>query len=63
MEDDRAYYERRAEAEWRAGIAAPDAQSRRLHFELAEMLRVKAMLQHARTSAVAWHDRGSAPLS
>lgn len=61
MEDDRSYYERRAEAEWRAGITARNAETRRLHFELAEMLRVKALLQQSRTSAVAWHDHGSAP--
>ena len=45
MEDDRSYYARRAEAEWRAAAAARDAETRRLHFELAEMLRVKAKLQ------------------
>ena len=44
MEDDRSYYARRAEAEWSAAALAPDAQARRLHFELAEMLRVKSML-------------------
>ncbi len=48
MEDDRSYYARRAEAEWRSATAAPNAEARRLHFELAEMLRVKAMLHGPR---------------
>ena len=60
MEDDRSYYARRAEAEWRAGVSAGDAETRRLRFELAEMLRIKSLLQQARTNAVAWHDHGSA---
>jgi len=45
MEDDCSYYARRAEAEWSAAASAPSAETRRLHFELAEMLRVKAMPQ------------------
>ncbi len=49
MEDDRSYYARRAEAEWRGAASAPDAESRRLHFELAEMLRVRAMLERPAT--------------
>ncbi len=49
MEDDRSYYARRAEAELRIAASAPNAETRRIHFELAEMLRVKAMPQR-RTS-------------
>ena len=45
MEGDRSYYARRAAAEWRAAVLARDAESRRLHFELAEMLHVKASLR------------------
>ena len=60
MEDDRSYYARRAEAEWRAGLSARDAETRRLHFELAEMLRVKSLLQQVRTSAAVSHDHGFA---
>ena len=51
MEDDRSYYARRAEAEWSAAASAPSAETRRLHFELAEMLRVKSMLNGPRRSA------------
>ena len=47
MEDDRSYYARRAGAEWRAAALARDAETRRLHFELAEMLHVKASLQRS----------------
>ena len=51
MEDDRSYYARRAEAEWRTAATAGDAETRRLHFELAEMLRIKSMLDGPRRSA------------
>ena len=51
MEDDRSYYARRAEAEWRNAAAAQDPETRRRHFELAEMLRVKSMLNGPRRSA------------
>ena len=51
MEDDRSYYARRAEAQWRAAAMARDAETRRLHFELAEMLRIKSMLNGPRSSA------------
>jgi hypothetical protein len=60
MEDDRAYYARRAEDERRAADSADDADARRLHLELADMLSVKAALQQARTSAAASRDRTSA---
>jgi hypothetical protein len=51
MEDDRTYYARRAEAEWRAAATAPSDMVRRRHLELAEMLRVRARLQPPRTNA------------
>lgn len=51
MEDDRSYYARRAEAEWRNAASAEDPDTRRRHFELAEMLRVKSMLNGPRRSA------------
>ena len=51
MEDDRSYYARRAEAEWRNAASAQDPEARRRHFELAEMLRVKSMLNGPRRSA------------
>jgi hypothetical protein len=51
MEDDRSYYSRRAEAESRAAATAPDAEARRRHLELAEMLRVKSLLNAPRSSA------------
>ena len=60
MEDDHSYYARRADAEWRTATMASDAETRRLHFELAEMLRVKSLLQQARTSAAVSRDRESA---
>lgn len=60
MEDDRSYYARRAEAESRHADSASDEETRRLHAELAEMLRVKSIQQRARTNAAASHDRGSA---
>ena len=57
MEDDRAYYARRAKDERRAADTADDAAARRLHMELADMLSVKSALQRARTSAAASRDR------
>ena len=51
MENDRSYYARRADAEWSAAASAPTAEARRLHFELAEMLRIKASLNGPRRSA------------
>ncbi|HYD11954.1 MAG TPA: hypothetical protein VEC11_03820 [Allosphingosinicella sp.] len=51
MEDDRSYYARRAEDEFRAAASAPDDATRRLHLQLAEMMRVRARLQPARTDA------------
>ena len=63
MEDDRSYYARRAGAEWRAAALARDAETRHLHFELAEMLHVKASLQRppgkAPTSAGRWFAAGT----
>ena len=61
MEDDRAYYSRRAEAERRAAALADDAETRRLHLELAEMLSVQSAQQQSRMSAAARGDRTSAP--
>ena len=60
MEDDRAYYARRAEDERRAAATADDAATRRLHLELADMLTVKSALQRVRTSAAVSRDRTSA---
>lgn len=57
MEDDCAYYSRRAEAERRAAAAAGDAEARRLHLELADMLSVKSALTRFRMSADAPGDR------
>ena len=51
MEDDRSYYARRAEAETRNANSASDDETRRLHVELAEMLRGKARLNAPRRSA------------
>ena len=51
MEDDRAHYARRAQTEFGAAASATDAEARRRHFELAEMLRVKSMLNGHRRSA------------
>jgi len=59
MEDDRSYYSRRAEAERRAADSARNAQARRLHLELADMLSVKSALLRARMSAIAPGDRTS----
>jgi hypothetical protein len=60
MEDDLAYYARRAEDERRAAACAEDAAARRLHLELADMLSVKSALQQARMNAAASRDRTSA---
>jgi hypothetical protein len=60
MEDDCAYYARRAEDERRAAARTADAAVRRLHLELADMLSVKSALQQSRTSAAASRVRTSA---
>ena len=52
MEDDRSYYARRAEDEWRAAASASSDATRRRHLELSEMLRLRARLQPPRTNAV-----------
>jgi hypothetical protein len=51
MEDDLTYYGRRAEAERRAADLAGDAETRRLHLELAELLSVKSVPRRSRRSA------------
>jgi len=42
MENDRTYYERRAEDEKRAAASARDAEARRRHLELAKLLGRRA---------------------
>jgi hypothetical protein len=56
MEDDRAYYARRAEDERRAAARADNAETRRRHLELADMLSVQSALQPARTSEAVHRD-------
>lgn len=51
MEDDQAYYARRALVERRAADLAENWDSRRRHLELADMLIVKSALTGSRTSA------------
>jgi hypothetical protein len=42
MEDDRAYFASRAEEQKRAAAHAKDAETRRRHLELADLLRSRA---------------------
>ena len=60
MEDDEAYYARRAAAEHRAAELAADEVSRSRHLELEKLLSLLSVLRGSRTSAAVPDDRTSA---